>query len=277
MRGALFLIIALAAGPLWAQTNESLEFSGPSNAPIYVIDGDFHYNITTNGVSLALDWSGSMDSASGNFSGSGDFSASGNISGIPIDWDGTVSAAMNLKTAGTVLRVNGKLTVAGAGTIAGYPLDRLLMVFSFTNLDVDVSTGQMSGYVSLKGSVKASGKTSSISLPKTYLSLDLPDTNNDGNWDSSGEWTEDITANVDAKGKVSGTAEFSVLDEDGEPYDTISQKISGTVKKGTVSLAAVGNQRATSKVKVNLTYLQSNDQAVTGKSSVSAYGQSRKF
>lgn len=277
MRGALFLIIALAAGPLWAQTNESLEFSGPSNAPIYVIDGDFHYDETWQGLSMMLDWSGSMDPATGIFSGNGDFSASGSYASYSIDWDGTISAALQMKTAGNVVRVNGKLTISGGGTISGYQLDRLVADLSLTNLDVNVATAQMSGYVGFKGSVKALGRTASFSLPKTYLSFDLPDVNNDGTWDSSGEWTEDITANVDAKGKVSGTAEFSVLDEDGEPYDTISQKISGTVKKGTVSLAAVGNQRATSKVKVNLTYLQSNDQAVTGKSSVSAYGQSRKF
>ncbi|NBU70446.1 MAG: hypothetical protein EBS53_03205 [Bacteroidetes bacterium] len=92
MRGALFLIIALAAGPLWAQTNESLEFSGPSNAPIYVIDGDFHYDETWQGLSMMLDWSGSMDPATGIFSGNGDFSASGSYASYSIDWDGTISA-----------------------------------------------------------------------------------------------------------------------------------------------------------------------------------------
>ena len=279
MRSITFLLLTLLAIPGWAQTpeTETLEFSGPSNAPIYVIDGNFHYDETWQGLSLMLDWSGSMDPATGIFSGNGDFSASGSYASYSIDWDGTISAAMQLKTAGNVVRVNGKLTVDGGGTIAGYTLDRLVMNFSFTNFDVDVSTAQMSGYVGLKGSVKAFGQARNFSLPKTFVSFDLPDVNNDGTWDSSGDWTEGVTASVDSKGKLSGTGEFAVLDENGEPYGVISQKITGSVKNGTVNLTAVGNQRSTSKVKVSLTYLQSNDQTVTGRSTVSAYGQSRKF
>jgi hypothetical protein len=42
-------------------------------------------------------------------------------------------------------------------------------------------------------------------------------------------------------------------------------------------MAAAGNSKTTSKIKVNLTYLESNEETVVNKSSVSAYGQNRKF
>ena len=136
----------------------------------------------------------------------------------------------------------------------------------------------MAGYVSLKGTARLLGRNLPLSLPRTYLAMDLPDEDMNGQWDSTGNWKiSDIDATVDGKGKIAGTGDFTVLDENGNPYDVVEQKISGTVKKGVVNLTAVGNSKSTSKIKEILTYRESDDQAVAKKSSVSAYGQSRKF
>jgi hypothetical protein len=182
------------------------------------------------------------------------------------------------KQAGSVVRVNGKMALSGSGSIAGYAVNSLIIRYTYTNVDIDPNLGQMSGYISVKGRASVPGYGSfPVNVPKTYLSQALPDVDSDGQWDSTGDWVSKIKASVDGKGKVTGTGDLSVLDEDGEAYDLIPQKVTGQVRRGTVSLAATGNSRATSRIKVNLTYLQANDETVSGKSSVSAYGQSRKF
>ncbi|NBT48337.1 MAG: hypothetical protein EBT07_11095 [Actinobacteria bacterium] len=185
---------------------------------------------------------------------------------------------MNVKVAGSVVRVNGKLTMSGGGTIAGYTLDRLSLLYTFSNFDLNPNAGQMAGYVSLKGTARLLGRNLPLSLPRTYLAIDLPDEDMNGQWDSTGNWKiSDIDATVDGKGKITGTGKFAVLDDAGASYDIIDQKISGTVKNGVANLIAAGNSKATSKIKVILTYRESDDQTVAKKSSVSAYGQSRKF
>ena len=254
------------------------EFESPANAPIYVIDGDIDYNDTLNGLSVSLGWSSNMNETTGALTGSGDFTINGNVNSLAIDWAGTIGANMNVKVAGSVVRANGKMTMSGSGTIAGYTLDSLSLVYTFLNFDVNPATGQMAGFVSLKGTAKLLGRTVPLSLPKTNLAMDLPDVDMNGQWDSAGDWKiSDIVASVDGKGKVVGTGNFTSLDENGNPYDSIGQKISGTVKHGVVSLTATGNSKSSSKIKEILTYRLSDDQTVVKKSSVSAYGQSRKF
>ena len=254
------------------------EFQSTGNAPIYVIDGDIIYNNTIDGLTVGLDWSSSMNAATGSLSGEGDYTISGSVNSLAIDWAGAIGANMNVKVAGSVARVNGKLTMSGGGTIAGYTLDRLSLLYTFSNFDLNPNAGQMAGYVSLKGTAKLLGRNLPLSLPRTYLAMDLPDEDMNGEWDSTGNWKiSDIDATVDGKGKIAGTGDFTVLDENGNPYDVVEQKISGTVKKGVVNLTAVGNSKSTSKIKEILTYRESDDQTVAKKSSVSAYGQSRKF
>jgi len=271
-------LLLLAGASLPAQTTESLEFEGPDNAPIYVIEGNFSQTYSKDGLTLALDnWAVSMNPSTGALSGGGDFRANGTINSVSIDWDGSLNTALNVKLAGSVLRVNGKMSITGSGTIAGYDLDRLALTYTLSNMDVNVAAVQMAGYVSVKGSAKIFGRTIPLSLPRTYFAFDLPDEDSDGQWDSAGDWTASVDATVDGKGKLTGTGELSVLDDDGEAYDLIPQKVSGSVKNGTVAVAATGNSRSTSRIKVNLTYLQANDATVSGRSSVTAYGQSRKF
>jgi len=278
MTRVFFSLLLLASASLPAQTTESLEFEGPDNAPIYVIEGNFNQTYEKDGLTLALDnWMISMNPSSGALSGGGDFRADGTINSVAIDWDGSLNTALNVKQAGSVLRVNGKMSITGSGTIAGYDLERLALTYTLSNMDVSVAAMQMAGYVSVKGAARIFGRNLPLALPRTYFAFDLPDEDRDGQWDSTGDWTAEINASVDGKGKVTGTGELAVLDEDGEAYDLIPQKVSGSVKNGTVALAATGNSRATSRIKVNLTYRQANDATVPGRSAVSAYGQSRKF
>lgn len=254
------------------------EFESPANAPIYVIDGDIDYNETLNGLAVSLGWSSTMNEATGTLKGSGDFTINGNVNSLAIDWAGTIGANMSVKVVGSVVRANGKMTMSGSGTINSYSLDRLSLVYTFTNFDVNPATGKMAGYVSLKGTARLLGRTLPLSLPKTYLAMDLPDEDMNGQWDSAGDWKiSDIVASVDGKGKIAGIGKFTSLDENGNPYAIIEQKISGTVKNGVVNLTATGNSKSSSKIKEILTYRLSDDQTVSKKSSVSAYGQSRKF
>jgi hypothetical protein len=260
-----------------AQMPESVEFDGPENAPIYVIEGDFAQNYSVGGLTYDIDWSMSANPNLGTLIGTGLFDINGYNSGYSVSFSGAVSIAFTVKQAGSVVRVNGKMGMAGAGYVSGVSCTANL-IYNFTNIDVDPLTSTMGGYVSAKGKVTIPGYGSqSISVPTTYLSQQLPDVNSDGQWDSTGEWTAEIDATVDAKGKIVGTGELTVWDEFGDPYDVIPQQVSGKLKNGVVSLAATGNSKPTSKIKVNLTYLESNEETVANKSSVSAYGQNRKF
>lgn len=265
-----------------AQSPENLEFSGPDSAPIYVLEGDFNTSYSLNGINYWFGWSCSMNPASGALAGAGNFSLGGSFYYFgwqSIDFSGTAGVALVAKQAGNVIRVNGKMALSGTGSIAGYWVNPLTITYTYTNMDVDLVLGQMSGYASAKGRASVPGYGSfPINIPKSYVPpMDLPDADTDGQWDSTGDWVAEINATVDGKGKISGNGELAVLDENGEAYDLIAQKVTGSVKNGTVSLAAAGNSRTTSRIKVNLTYLQANDTTVPNKSSVSAYGQNRKF
>jgi hypothetical protein len=277
----IFMVLATVSVPVFAQMTESLEFSGPDSAPIYVLEGDFTSSYSLNGIDYVLDWSCTMNPASGALTGAGNFSLDGSFYWYgwrSINFAGSMGVALTGKQAGSVLRVNGKMALSGWGNIAGYEVNPLTISYVYSNVDVDPVAGQMSGYISAKGKAIVPGYGSfPVNVPRTYLSQELPDADTDGQWDSTGDWTAEIDATVTSKGKISGTGELAVLDEDGEIYDLIPQNVSGSLKNGTVSLNAAGNNRSTSKIKVNLTYLQANDQTVSGKNAVSAYGQNRKF
>lgn len=276
----LFIGAALC-GKIQAQSSEDIVFDGPDNAPIYVLEGDFTSSYTLSGVDYYLDWFCTMNPATGSLSGAGNFALDGSFyyyGWQNINLAGSIAVALTAKQAGGVVRVNGKMALSGGGSIAGYAVNSLIITYTYTNVDVDPDLGQMSGYISAKGRASVPGFGSfPVNVPKTYLSQALPDTDTSGEWDSTGDWTAEIDATVDGKGKINGIGELAVLDENGEAYDLISQKVTGSVRNGTVYLAAAGNNRTTSKIKVNLTYLQANETTVPNKSGVSAYGQNRKF
>jgi len=280
MRAVLLLACFMAEASFCPGQSLGLnDFPGLAKAPIYVIEGNFDYRGTTNGLTVDLQCSSSMDPATGALQGSGDFTIQGSFNSFAIDWLGTIGVDMNVKTAGSAVRVNGKLNMNGSGTVAGVTLEKLSLIYRFTNFDVEAATGEMAGYVSLKGSARLLGENVPLSLPKTHLSLDLPDFDEDGQWDSTGQWRiSDISATVDGKGKIKGTGKFAALDEAGNPYDIpLEQKITGTVQNDVVTLDAVGSSKSTSKVKARLVYRQSDGQMFPKKNSVTAYGQSRTF
>lgn len=272
----------MLAPSLWAQTPENLEFPGPDSAPVYVIEGNFSQSYPVGGLNFDVDWSVMMDPASGAVAGTGFFSINGSFYyygyNWPINFDGAVQVDFTAKPAGSVLRVNGKMALEGTGFIAGYYVDRCLVNYNYSNFEVNPATATMSGYMSAKGTARVPGyATVPVNVPAQFVSWNLPDENTNGAWDSAGDWTAEIDAIVDGKGKISGTGELAVVDETGEAYDLIPQTVSGSVKNGTVSLASKGSTSSTSRIKVNLTYLQATDETVPQKSAVSAYGQNRKF
>lgn len=283
IKSVMWLFIGAAlCGKIQAQSPESFGFDGPNSAPIYVIEGNFSQNYSVNSMNFDVDWYMMMDPSSGSLIGTGNFAIDGYFyyyyNWWSINFSGSVAAAFTAKQAGTVLRVNGKMPMTGTGYFAGYYVDRCAVNYSYSNLQIDSVAGSMSGYISAKGTVRVPGYgTYPVNVPTQYLAQELPDVNQDGEWDSTGEWTAEVNATVDAKGKIVGTGELTVWDEFGEAYDVIPQKVSGKLKNGVVTLSAAGNSKPTSKITVNLTYLQSNDETVANKSSVSAYGQNRKF
>jgi len=278
----IWLFIGTAfCGKVKAQSSESFEFDSPNSAPIYVVEGDFLLSYTYDNIDYSFDWSCTMNPATGSLIGEGNFAFDGYFyyyGWQSINFAGSMRVALTAKQAGNVVRVNGKMALSGGGSIAGYTVSSLAITYTYTNIDIDPVLGLMSGYGSAKGRAIVPGYGSyPVKVPITYISQELPDTDTNGEWDSTGEWTAEVDATVDAKGKIVGTGELTVWDEFGEAYDVIPQKVSGKLKNGVVTLSAAGNSKPTSKIKVNLTYLQSNDETVANKSSVSACGQNRKF
>jgi len=278
----MWLFIGTAfCGRVKADSSESFEFDSPNSAPIYVIEGNFSQNYTVNSMNFDVDWNMMMDPSSGSLAGIGNFAIGGSFyyyNWWSINFSGSLAAAFTFKQTGTVLRVNGKMAMMGTGYFAGYYVDRCAVNYTYSNFEIDSLAGRMSGNMIAKGSVRVPGYgTYPVNVPTQYLAQELPDVDQDGEWDSTGEWTAEVDATVDAKGRIVGMGELTAWDEFGEAYDVIPQKVSGSLKKGLVTLSAAGKSKPTSKIKVNLTYLQSNDETVANQSSVSAYGQNRKF
>jgi hypothetical protein len=96
--------------------------------------------------------------------------------------------------------------------------------------------------------------------------------------EAAGNWFTQITAEANTRGKVRGTGQL-VFGDPEDPLATVAQRVSGRFnsRSGVVTLNSVGTERKTSKVKLNLSYTESTSEAVADKSSISAYGQKRKF
>jgi len=257
---------------LYAQANE-IELVGPESAPIYVIDGEVSGSHSYRELILSYAWTSQTDPNMGTVSGLGTFSAIGG----DINLAGSLSAKMFIKASGRVTRMGGKFSVLGAGTFGGHTVDRAVLNYSTPGLTVDPVSGRASGFVSAVGSLRSNtGKSSSARVATTFLHLDLPDANENG-WDSHGDWKADFAYTVGARGKIVGTGNLSFLDESGDPFDVISQVVTGTLRSGLVTLNAAGSTRGISRIRANLTFRQSNNATLPGRSSVTAYGQSRKF
>ena len=69
----LFIGAALC-GKIQAQSSEDpLYLTGPDNAPIYVIEGNFSQNYTVNSMNYDVDWNMMMDPSSGSLVRNGEF------------------------------------------------------------------------------------------------------------------------------------------------------------------------------------------------------------
>ena len=79
MRKFFYLSLLCVASSCLGRSLDIIEFDGPDNAPIYVIDGDINYNDTINGLTVGMDWSSSMNAATGSLAGKGDYTISGRV------------------------------------------------------------------------------------------------------------------------------------------------------------------------------------------------------
>jgi hypothetical protein len=291
-------LLTICAATIIASTQistaqETIEFQGPENAPIYVMEGDFQQSATMTmyggNWDVQTDMQATMDVNSGAMTSAGQMTISGSgvVDGISLEMDMDMSFAMKsvAKQAGNTVRWSGDAAMSGPMLIqaAGYPAESFFVkgVWKYKNITLDPETGEQTGTMSYKAvalssygdkiPLSQSAATTTFPRPTIYASV--------GEWQEvAGDWSADIVANVYPNGKITGTGDLIVGDP-ADPYANVDQNIKGKLnpKTGVVSLSGSGATKSTSKVKVTLNYLNSTGDTISGKSSVNAFAQSRKF
>lgn len=282
---AIFLATFLTTLPAISRGQSSISidgFEGPNSAPLYVIEGYFSRSLSLGDLNFVMNWSMAMNPGSETIGGRGNLSVNGTFpyGGYwwPLSLRGSLGVALKALQAGNIVRVNGKLGVNGRGSIAGYQVQKFYLNYFLTNFEIDPSAGNMTGTLRGSGGAQVMGYNLPVSLPAQVIDFPMPDVDGIPGWDSNGHWTIQLQAAADRKGNVKGGGRLTVFDQSGDPYDVISQKISGTVRNGNVSLQAVGRNPATTRARFSLIYPQSEDPKSSYLSGgVSAYGQRRGF
>jgi hypothetical protein len=289
--GSALLYLAFAISTVSAQ--EVVEFEGPDNARIYVMEGEFKQtaSIQQNGGTLyySTDMAATMDVNSGAMSSVGSILAegTGNSNGLPYELTMNWALAMKAvyKQAGDAVRWSGKAAMTGPMTIRSYlyGLESVNVVgtFVYDNMTLDPATGEQTGTMSYRAvALNSYGQRFPLSQPPTLTTFPRPTIySSEGEWrEAAGDWSSEIVADVYPNGKITGTGDLIVGDPE-DPYANVDQNVKGKLnsKTGVVSLSGTGATKGTSKVKVTLNYVNSTGDTVAGKSSVNAYAQKRKF
>jgi hypothetical protein len=291
----LFPIFGVAILALLQITSaqETIEFQGPENAPIYVMEGDFKQSATMNmyggNWDVQTDMQSTMEINTGamNSAGQMSISGSGSINGMQLTMDMDMSFAMKAvaKQAGKTIRWSGDAAMSGPMLIQpnGSPAESFSVsgIWKYKNISLDPETGEQTGTMSYKAvAVSTYGQRIPMSQPASITTFPRPTIYaSEGEWQEiAGDWSADIVANVYPNGKITGTGDLIVGDP-ADPYANVDQNIKGKLnsKTGVVSLIGSGATKSTSKVKVTLNYLNSTGDTISGKSSVNAFAQSRKF
>ncbi len=290
----LFLFVA-ALGLTFnsaATAQEVMNIEGPPSAPIYVLEGhfvqSFDSNLSNGQFHAEVDADETMDINTGALTAQGSMLMEGvaytDYGAASFDLGANMTIKAVVKQAGTAVRWSGKAAVKGGGGVDvpyyGYEPVTFAMTLTYTNMTLDPASGEQSGQVSLSGSAKANGVKVPIKQAPTYTVIPRPENLQiSGEWkDTSGRWASSISPSVDSKGKVSGIAQL-VLGDPADPYAIVDQKVAGKLnaKTGIVAITGIGASKSTSKTKISLSYLQSTVEIVPNKSSVSAYGQTKRF
>ncbi len=291
-------LLTICAATIIASTQistaqETIEFQGPENAPIYAMEGDFQQSATMTmyggNWDIQTDMQATMDVNSGAMTSAGQMAMSGSgvVNGISVLMDMDMSLAMKsvAKQAGNTLRWSGDAAISGPMLIQanGSPPQSFTVsgICKFKNITLDPETGEQTGVRSFKMVfVNAYGQRIPSSQPASIFTFPRPTIYASvGEWQEvAGDWSADIVANVYPNGKITGTGDLIVGDP-ADPYANVDQNIKGKLnsKTGVVSLSGSGANNSTSKVKVTLNYLNSTGDTISGKSSVNAFAQSRKF
>lgn len=289
--GCAMLYLAFAISTVSAQ--EVVEFEGPDNARIYVMEGNFKssYSLPISGGTwyYETDYDSTMDVNSGALTSIGNFSAAGAGISNGMQYQTVMDISVSLKgvskQAGNAVRWSAKAAMTGPMTVqqGNYPPQTAQVngVWIWTNMTLDPATGEQTGTTSYRATATdAYGQKFPLVQTPTQTTLPRPTVYaSEGEWrEVAGDWSAQIAANVYPNGNITGTGDLIVGDPE-DPYANVDQNVKGKLnsKTGVVSLGGTGATRGTSKVKVTLNYVNSTGDTVAGKSSVNAYAQKRKF
>jgi hypothetical protein len=274
---------------LAASAQETLEFEGPTNAKIYVLEGNFKdsFSMPVSGVTwyYQTDFQATMGVNSGAITWAGSASAQAALDQGILSMNLSVAAKGVAKQAGSTVRWSATMAASGPATMQFYnSFSESVFItgsFNYKNMTLDEQTGQQIGTVSYRYVARnAYGQKFPFAQSPTVTTIPRPTIySSEGEWrEAAGDWSSEIDADVYPKGRISGTGNLIVGDAE-DPYANVVQNIKGKVnsKTGVVSITGSGASKSTSKVKVTLNYMNSTGDTVAGKSSVNAYAQSRKF
>jgi len=288
------LVLILSTCALsFASAQESVEFQGPDNAPIYVMEGEFRQTFSLPQLGgtwfVGTEMNSTMNVNSGAMTSVGSLymEGSGNVNSLPFSAAMELSFAMKAvtKQAGNSVRWSGKAAISGPMSFQTYLYGVETFNFrgnyEYRNMTLDPETGEQTGLMGYDAVGRnAYGQRIPIKQKLTRTTLPRPTIySSEGEWrEVAGDWSTEIVADVFPKNTIRGTGELVVGSPD-DPYANVAQKITGKLntKTGVATLNGTGTQKNTSRVKVTLNYIDSSGETVAGRNSVSAYGQGRKF
>jgi hypothetical protein len=270
-----------------------IEFEGPDDAPIYVMEGEFKQTASLQQLGgtwlYETDMAATMNVNSGAMTSVGTMAIDGTgfVNGVQFQMSMDISFAMKsvMKQAGDSVRWSGKAAMTGPMTVTalgfGTEFFTLKGIWTYRNMILDPATGEQTGLMSYNAIGRSrSGQRFPVRQALTQTTLPRPTIySSEGEWrEAAGDWSTEITADVYPNGRIRGTGELTIGDPD-DPYANVEQKVTGKVNPRTdvVTLNGTGSEKATSRVKVTLNYVNATGDTVAGKSRVNAYAQKRKF
>lgn len=276
-----------------ASGQEVVEFEGPDNARIYVVEGKFKQTASLQQYGgtwfYETDIAAAMNVNSGAMTSVGTMlvEGSGYLDGTQFLMNMDISLAMKsvMKQAGNSVRWSGKAEMTGPMSIEnnlyGLMTANIRGTWVYNNMTLDPVTGEQTGLMSYNAVGRdAYGNRFPIRQAPTQTTLPRPTIySSEGEWsEAAGDWSTEIVANVYPNGNITGTGDLIVGDPE-DPYANVRQNVKGKLssKTGVVSLSGTGATKGTSTVKVTLNYVNSTGDTVAGKSSVNAYAQKRQF
>lgn len=277
----------------YASAEEIVEFEGPDNAPIYVMEGEFKQTASLEQFGgtwfYETDTAATMNVNSGAMTQVGTIVMDGSayLNGMQflINMDMSLAMKSVMKQAGESVRWSGQAAMSGPMNIQtySYGLETFALrgTYFYRNMTLDPATGEQIGLMSYNLVGRNSyGQRFPLKQAPTLTTFPRPTIySSEGEWqEAAGDWSTEISANVYPNGRIKGTGELNVGDPE-DPYANVAQKVAGKLNSQTdvVTLNGSGTQRATSRVKVTLNYVSTTGETVEGKSAVSAYAQRRKF